>query len=91
MVFNIDLFKDNPRALCRRLLADGLDISPVPAIEYARYAAVRHPKNVRKVIHAFHHSMEMSKKHVDHIAEEAARWDVFSTEFLATNVRRDSL
>ncbi|RLB60435.1 MAG: hypothetical protein DRG80_05345 [Deltaproteobacteria bacterium] len=26
--------------------------------------------------------MEMSKKHVDHIAEEAARWDVFSTEFL---------
>ncbi len=207
VVLNIDLFKDSPKALCRRLLADELDISPVPAIEYARHAgellllpdltissdgkvmsilliskvpieqldektvamtntsatsqlltriilekkyglrpayfecppdlgqmfreaqaalligddalralqtpsgyylydlgeewsaftgekmvyavwcvrrdyAARHPENVRKVIRAFQHSMEMSKKHVDHIAEEAARWDVFSTEFL---------
>lgn len=208
VVLNIDLFKDSPKALCRRLLTDELDISPVPAIEYARHAdellllpdltissdgkvmsilliskvpieqldektvaltntsatsqvltqiileekyglrptyfecppdlgqmfreaqaalligddalralqtlssgyhlydlgeewsaftgtkmvyavwcvrrdyAVRHPENVRKVIRAFQRSMEMSKKHVDHIAEEAARWDIFSKSFL---------
>ncbi len=35
---NIDLVKDTPKALCRRLLNAELDISPVPAIEYARYA-----------------------------------------------------
>ena len=27
VVLNIDLFKDSPKALCRRLLADELDIS----------------------------------------------------------------
>ena len=44
--------------------------------------AVQQPENVRKISHAFQHSMEMSKKHVDLIAEEAARWDVFSKSFL---------
>ena len=38
IVLNIDLFKDTPKALCRRLLSGELDISPVPAIEYARNA-----------------------------------------------------
>ncbi len=38
VVLKIDLFKDNPRTLCRRLLSGDLDISPVPAIEYARNA-----------------------------------------------------
>ena len=35
---NIDLIKDTPKTLCRRLLDGELDISPVPAIEYARHA-----------------------------------------------------
>ena len=34
----IDLFKDTPVALCRRLLEGALDISPIPAIEYARHS-----------------------------------------------------
>ena len=38
VVLKIDLFKDNPKTLCRRLLSGDLDISPVPAIEYARNA-----------------------------------------------------
>jgi len=38
VVLNIDLFKDNPRELCRKLLSEKLDISPVPSIEYARHA-----------------------------------------------------
>ena len=38
VVLKIDLFKDNPRTLCRRLLSGELDISPVPAIESARNA-----------------------------------------------------
>jgi len=38
VVLNIDLFKDTPKALCRRLLTGELDISPIPAIEYARNA-----------------------------------------------------
>ncbi len=37
-VFDIDLFKDTPIALCSRLLQGELDISPIPAIEYARNA-----------------------------------------------------
>ncbi len=37
-VFNIDLCKGTPTELCRRLLNGSLDISPVPAIEYARHA-----------------------------------------------------
>ena len=37
-VLDIDLFKDTPTALCRKLLAGELDISPVPSIEYARHA-----------------------------------------------------
>jgi len=209
IVLAIDLFKDNPRQLCRKLLDGQLDISPVPAIEYARHAeelfllpdltissdgkvmsillvskapieqldgkpvaltntsatsqvltriilkekydlspsyfecppdlgqmfreahaalligddalrvlqtpsgyylydlgeewtaftgekmvyavwcvrrayADRHSANVRKVMRAFQHSMEMSKKHVDLISAEAARWDIFSSGFLKT-------
>ncbi len=38
VVFDIDLFKDHPVDLCNRLLSGKLDISPVPAIEYARHA-----------------------------------------------------
>ncbi len=38
VTLDIDLFKDTPKALCRRLLSGELDISPVPAIEYARNA-----------------------------------------------------
>jgi chorismate dehydratase len=38
VVLNIDLYKDTPLELCRRLLEGKLDISPVPAIEYARHA-----------------------------------------------------
>ena len=38
IVLEIDLFEDNPRQLCRKLLDRRLDISPVPAIEYARHA-----------------------------------------------------
>ncbi len=37
-VLDIDLCKDTPVELCNRLLAGKLDISPVPAIEYARHA-----------------------------------------------------
>ena len=37
-VLDLDLYKDTPIALCRRLLSGKLDISPVPAIEYARHA-----------------------------------------------------
>lgn len=37
-VLDMDLYKDTPIALCRRLLDGKLDISPVPAIEYARHA-----------------------------------------------------
>jgi chorismate dehydratase len=37
-VLDMDLYKDTPIALCRRLIAGKLDISPVPAIEYARHA-----------------------------------------------------
>lgn len=37
-VLDIDLCKDTPVELCNRLLAGRLDISPVPAIEYARHA-----------------------------------------------------
>ncbi len=37
-VLGMDLYKDTPIALCRRLLSGKLDISPVPAIEYARHA-----------------------------------------------------
>ncbi len=32
VVLNVDLFKDNPKTLCRRLLSGDLD----PAIEYAQ-------------------------------------------------------
>jgi len=38
VVLNIDLCKDTPIELSRRLLKGKLDISPVPAIEYARNA-----------------------------------------------------
>jgi chorismate dehydratase len=38
VVYDIDLFKDNPLDLCDRLLSGKLDISPVPAIEYARHS-----------------------------------------------------
>lgn len=38
VMLKIDLFKDTPKALCLRLLSGELDISPVPAIEYARNA-----------------------------------------------------
>jgi len=207
VVLEIDLFKDNPRQLCQKLLDGQLDISPVPAIEYARHAdellllpdltissdgkvmsilliskvpieqldgqsvaltntsatsqvltriileekyglrpryfecppdlgqmfreaqaalligddalralqnppgyhvydlgeewtaftgekmvyavwcvrwdyAVQYPENVRKISRAFQHSMKMSKEQVDVIAEEAARWNVFSKDFL---------
>ncbi len=34
----MDLYKDSPVELCNRLLSGRLDISPVPAIEYARHA-----------------------------------------------------
>ena len=37
-VLDMDLYKDTAIALCRRLLSGKLDISPVPAIEYARHA-----------------------------------------------------
>ncbi|MBU1233123.1 MAG: menaquinone biosynthesis protein [Proteobacteria bacterium] len=207
IILGIDLFKDSPRQLCRRLLDGQLDISPVPAIEYARHAdqlfllpdltissdgkvmsillvskvpieqldgkrvaltntsatsqvlariileekyglcpdyfecppdlgqmfreaeaalligdealrvlhrpidyhlydlgeewtaftgekmvyavwcvrrayALENREHVDNVSHAFQHSMEMSKEYVDLIAEEAARWDVFSKNFL---------
>lgn len=36
-VLNIDLCKDTPVELCNRLLSGKLDISPVPAIQYARH------------------------------------------------------
>jgi chorismate dehydratase len=35
---DIDLHKDTPTGLCKRLISGELDISPVPAIEYARHA-----------------------------------------------------
>jgi chorismate dehydratase len=38
VVLEIDLYKDTPVELCNRLLSGRLDISPVPAIEYARHA-----------------------------------------------------
>jgi len=38
VVLEIDLFKDSPKQLCRKLLDGQLDISPIPAIEYARHA-----------------------------------------------------
>jgi len=47
-----------------------------------RIGHIQYPENVRKITHAFQHSMEMSKEHVELIAEEAARWDVFSKDFL---------
>lgn len=34
----VDLHKDTPTGLCKRLVNGELDISPVPAIEYARHA-----------------------------------------------------
>jgi len=34
----VDLYKDTPTSLSRKLVAGELDISPVPAIEYARHA-----------------------------------------------------
>ena len=37
-VLDMDLYKDTPIALSKRLLSGKLDISPVPAIEYARHA-----------------------------------------------------
>ncbi|MEI6127442.1 MAG: menaquinone biosynthesis protein, partial [Pseudomonadota bacterium] len=37
-VLAMDLYKDTPIALSKRLLCRKLDISPVPAIEYARHA-----------------------------------------------------
>ena len=37
-VLDMDLYKDTPIALCRQLISGNLDISPVPAIEYARHA-----------------------------------------------------
>ncbi|MCX8043513.1 MAG: menaquinone biosynthesis protein [Desulfobacterota bacterium] len=37
-VLALDLFKDTPIALSRRLFSGELDISPIPAIEYARHA-----------------------------------------------------
>jgi chorismate dehydratase len=37
-VLDVDLCKDTPAELSRRLLSGALDISPVPAIEYARNA-----------------------------------------------------
>lgn len=37
-LIDIDLCKDTPVELCNRLLQGRLDISPVPAIEYARHA-----------------------------------------------------
>jgi len=207
VVLEIDLFKDNPRQLCQKLLDGQLDISPVPAIEYARHAdellllpdltissdgrvmsillvskvpieqlndknialtntsatsqiltriileekyglhphyfecppdlgqmfregeaalligdaalrelqapssyylydlgeewtaftgekmvyavwcvrrdyAANYPEIVHKISHAFQHSMEMSKKYIDRIAEDTARWDIFSKDFL---------
>jgi chorismate dehydratase len=36
---DVDLHKDTPTGLCKRLVAGELDISPVPAIEYARHAS----------------------------------------------------
>ncbi len=35
---DVDLHKDTPTGLCKRLISGELDISPVPAIEYARHA-----------------------------------------------------
>lgn len=37
-VFDFDLYKDTAIALSERLLSGRLDISPIPAIEYARHA-----------------------------------------------------
>jgi chorismate dehydratase len=37
-VLEMDLYKDTPIALFRQLIGGRLDISPVPAIEYARHA-----------------------------------------------------
>lgn len=39
LLLDIDLYKDTPAALCERLLAGQLDISPVPSIEFARHAS----------------------------------------------------
>jgi chorismate dehydratase len=38
VVLDIDLFKGTPTELCSRLLSGRLDISPIPAIEYARHS-----------------------------------------------------
>lgn len=37
-VSGIRLFRDTPTGLCRRLVSGALDISPIPAIEYARHS-----------------------------------------------------
>ncbi len=37
IVSDIRLFKDSPTGLCRKLVSGELDISPIPAIEYARH------------------------------------------------------
>ncbi len=37
-VLEMDLFKDTPVELSRKIIAGRLDISPIPAIEYARHA-----------------------------------------------------
>ena len=47
-----------------------------------RIGHIQNPENVRKITHAFQHSMKMSKEHVELIAEEVARWDVLSKDFL---------
>ena len=38
-VLSLDLYKDTPTGLSRRFFAGELDISPIPAIEYARHAS----------------------------------------------------
>ena len=38
VLLDIDLVKAAPRDLARQLLADELDVAPIPAIEYARHA-----------------------------------------------------
>lgn len=38
-VLSIDLYKDTPTGLSRRFFRGELDISPIPAIEYARHAS----------------------------------------------------
>ena len=49
---------------------------------FRRDYVANYPKIVRKISHAFQYSMEMSTKYIDRIAEDAARWDIFSKDFL---------